>query len=105
MKSLTKRKMLAAQIRSLSQHKKSQAIQYEISDVTEQGLNEAQSKFFDTLKKQPIHIIHGHTHRPAIHTHTFQNQIYQRFVLPDWHDNKGGCLIVWSDGKIDLTVL
>lgn len=104
MKSLAKRKMLAAQIRNISQHKKSQVENYEISDVTEQGLNNAQNKFSGSLKGKAAHIIHGHTHRPATHTHTFQNQQYQRFVLTDWQDDKCGCLIVWSDGKIEPIV-
>ena len=68
--------------------------QYEISYVTEQGLSDAQNKFSGSLKT-PADIIHGHTHRPAIHTHFFKNQEYRRFVLPDWYENKGGCLIVW----------
>ena len=104
MKSLEKRRMLAAQIRNLSQHKKSQEVNYEISDVTEDGLRDAQNRFSGSLK-QPAHIIHGHTHRPATHTHTFQNQEYQRFVLPDWRENQGGCLIIWSDGGIDFAAL
>ena len=105
MKSLEKRRVLASQIRTLSQHKKSQAVQYEISDVTLQGLNNAQKQFSGSLKGQVAHIIHGHTHRPATHTHSFQNQEYQRFVLPDWRDNKGGCLIMWADGNIDFASL
>ena len=104
MKSLAKRRMLATHIRDLSQHKKSQAANYEISDVTEQGLNNAQNKFSGSLKGKVAHIIHGHTHRPAVHTHTFENQEYQRFVLPDWHNGHGGAIQMWSNNKIELIV-
>lgn len=44
-------------------------------------------------------IIHGHTHRPAIHEHGF----ITRYVLPDWdydHDSRGGYLVITSDGQI-----
>ncbi|MBI1772937.1 MAG: UDP-2,3-diacylglucosamine diphosphatase [Burkholderiales bacterium] len=45
-------------------------------------------------------MIHGHTHRPAIHVHNGQT----RYVLPDWdcdsQDKRGGWLAVYSDGSI-----
>ncbi len=31
-------------------------------------------------------LIHGHTHRPAIHNHLVDNQHCQRIVLSDWHN-------------------
>ena len=105
MKSLQKRRELAAKMRDVSQNKKSQMAQYEVSDITEDGLNNAQNKFSGSLKNSPADIIHGHTHRPAMHTHTFNNQEYRRFVLPDWYEDKGGCLIVWQDGEIDHATL
>lgn len=104
MKSLEKRRILAKEMREISTNKKSQMGQYDISYVTEQGLSDAQNKFSGSLKT-PADIIHGHTHRPAIHTHFFKNQEYRRFVLPDWYENKGGCLIVWSDGEIEHATL
>ncbi|MBR7002903.1 MAG: UDP-2,3-diacylglucosamine diphosphatase [Neisseriaceae bacterium] len=104
LKPLAKRRQVATQIRHISQTKKSQAVQYEIADVTEKGLNDAQNRFSGSLKN-PADIIHGHTHRPAIHTHSLNNQPYRRFVLPDWYDDKGGCLIVWSDGEIEHATL
>lgn len=32
-------------------------------------------------------LIHGHTHRPAIHTYTTANHEKSRIVLPAWHGN------------------
>ncbi len=32
------------------------------------------------------HLIHGHTHRPAIHNFTINNQEYKRIVLGDWYE-------------------
>lgn len=47
------------------------------------------------------HMIHGHTHRPAIHDLTINDQHYQRIVLPDWdYDHepvRGGYLIINDD--------
>lgn len=43
-------------------------------------------------------MIHGHTHRPALHTHTIDGHICERWVLGDWYDSgsylhcdAGGC--------------
>ncbi len=43
-------------------------------------------------------LIHGHTHRPASHSHSLENATLTRYVLPDWHDfggmlvcDEGGC--------------
>jgi UDP-2,3-diacylglucosamine hydrolase len=33
---------------------------------------------------QTLRLIHGHTHRPAIHNFTINNQAAQRFVLSEW---------------------
>ena len=32
-------------------------------------------------------LIHGHTHRPALHRHETDGHICQRWVLADWHDD------------------
>ena len=29
-------------------------------------------------------LIHGHTHRPAVHEFVLNNQVAKRIVLPDW---------------------
>ena len=46
--------------------------------------------------------IHGHTHRPAIHTWAWQGVTRQRVVLGDWHDGKPSYLCVDSKA-INLT--
>jgi UDP-2,3-diacylglucosamine hydrolase len=48
-------------------------------------------------------MIHGHTHRPAIHDFTLDGQPAQRFVLPEWHDDRGGCLRAGADGLLPET--
>lgn len=44
------------------------------------------------------HLIHGHTHRPAQHTHEVQHGLRQRWVLPDWYAGKGGYLHLDENG-------
>ncbi len=40
-----------------------------------------------------VHLIHGHTHRPADHTLTHQGQAVRRTVLAEWHDDHGEVLV------------
>lgn len=41
--------------------------------------------------------IHGHTHQPAMHDHIVDGIHVERWVLADWHETQGECL-VW-DGE------
>ena len=41
--------------------------------------------------------IHGHTHQPATHDHMVDGILVERWVLGDWHEDRGDCL-VW-DGE------
>jgi UDP-2,3-diacylglucosamine hydrolase len=41
--------------------------------------------------------IHGHTHQPARHDHIVDGIHVERWVLADWHEDRGECL-VW-DGE------
>ena len=41
--------------------------------------------------------IHGHTHQPARHDHIVDGIHIERWVLADWHEDRGECL-VW-DGE------
>jgi len=38
-------------------------------------------------------MIHGHTHRPAQHSVDIQGIHYERWVLPDWYDERGGYIV------------
>ena len=42
-------------------------------------------------------MIHGHTHRPATHDHIVDGIHVERWVLGDWHEDRGDCLL-W-DGE------
>ena len=88
-----KRKQIAEKLRNASHAKKQQSQNYEISDVTEDGVQAALTQFPNTQI-----IIHGHTHRPNCHTHDFQNRSVLRYVLPDWHNGIGGFLQLDEQG-------
>jgi UDP-2,3-diacylglucosamine hydrolase len=45
-----------------------------------------------------LRLIHGHTHRPAIHDFTIDHQAAQRFVLAAWTKNTGEVLCWDSNG-------
>jgi UDP-2,3-diacylglucosamine hydrolase len=51
---------------------------------------------------QTRHMIHGHTHRPAVHRHELENGLTaERIVLVDWYQS-GSYLRVDSDGAASL---
>jgi UDP-2,3-diacylglucosamine hydrolase len=55
-------------------------------------------------KHQVLHLIHGHTHRPAVHEFDLNGQPAVRTVLPAWHD-RGCVLICDAAGKTRIEVL
>jgi UDP-2,3-diacylglucosamine hydrolase len=48
-------------------------------------------------------LVHGHTHRPAIHSLEVDSKPAQRIVLGDWHVQ--GSVLEWSEHGIELRVL
>ncbi|MEO8444410.1 MAG: UDP-2,3-diacylglucosamine diphosphatase [Gammaproteobacteria bacterium] len=48
-------------------------------------------------------LIHGHTHRPAIHALTIDCQPGRRIVLGAWHEQ--GSVLAWGSGGPELTTL
>ena len=55
----------------------------------------------DVMEKQQVqHLIHGHTHRPDIHTLTANGAAAHRYVLGAWHQE--GSMVKVTDDKIEL---
>ena len=52
----------------------------EIMDVNQQAVEQA------LLDNKVMQMIHGHTHRPAIHEFRMENRKCRRIVLGDWYD-------------------
>jgi UDP-2,3-diacylglucosamine hydrolase len=49
-------------------------------------------------------LIHGHTHRPAIHSTSVDGRPATRIVLGDWY-HQGSCLVLDEDGSYQLLTL
>jgi UDP-2,3-diacylglucosamine hydrolase len=77
--SLEKRAEKAANIRSESS-KDSALKPDDIMDVTPEAVDKIMRK------RNVRHLIHGHTHRPAIHNFTLNEQEATRIVLGDWYE-------------------
>lgn len=48
--------------------------------------------------------IHGHTHQPARHDHIVDGIHIERWVLADWHEERGECL-VWDGEMLQREVI
>lgn len=81
---------IAARMRSASQQA-NQIKSFDIMDVNPQQVAERLRHF------QVNTMIHGHTHRPAIHTLTVDGETAQRAVLGAWHE-EGSFIKVTPDG-------
>ena len=93
---LSLRLSIAQRLRSLSKRAVASK-KPEIMDVsTDTVVNYMQRFKVDQL-------IHGHTHRPGIHTAEIAGQAWRRIVLGDWYE-KGSVLTV-TDGEPKLEVL
>jgi UDP-2,3-diacylglucosamine hydrolase len=93
--SVAVRLAMAASARDASkQHTGSTAMA--IMDVNPEAVNKA----FNGTRTR--HMIHGHTHRPAVHQHVLENGLTaERIVLADWHQS-GSYLRVNRDGAVSL---
>lgn len=92
---LAARQAFAAQARAASQRHQAGLAQAQtletIADVTAATVEQTMTRF-------GIHrLIHGHTHRPAIHSLRIGGHSAQRIVLGDWYE-QGSVLRVSSDG-------
>ncbi len=85
------REKIARQLRMESSHNKTLKAA-EIMDVTQQAVE-------DLLRSHGVaQLIHGHTHRPAIHDFRLDGAPARRIVLSDWHDDRGSMLVCDTSG-------
>lgn len=91
--SLDKRAEKAANVRSESS--KDIALKAdEIMDVTPEAVD-------DIMRKHRVrHLIHGHTHRPAVHNFTLNEQEATRIVLGDWYEQDS--VLIWDEAGYRL---
>ena len=98
-KPIPERIALAKQLRTLSES--SHQTQDETTgygDVTDTGIEQMMAPFCQNQEKPPT-MIHGHTHRPAIHDHLlYGKQPFKRYVLQDWNGEHGGYIQISETG-------
>ena len=86
-KSLDERLAFAAEARRKSQSYASQ-ISEKIADVNQAAVEDLMSSY------GIFALLHGHTHRPAVHEFDVDGHSARRLVLGDWHEQ--GSVIRWS---------
>ena len=53
------------------------------------------------MRQHDVHImIHGHTHKPAVHEFMLNGTLARRYVLGDWYEQKSA--IYYDDGRLTL---
>lgn len=88
---LTQRRVLAGQLRDTSR----QATQQKAVDITDVNLAEVDR----VMRAHGVQrLIHGHTHRPAVHDGWLDGQPARRAVLGDWQEQQGSVLRCAADG-------
>ena len=91
-KPLAERHAIARHARAQSEMNKQQTGLTAISDVTEAAVQALLAAHdWPTL-------IHGHTHRPAHHRHQAGERGASRWVIQDWHGERGGYLRLGEAG-------
>ncbi len=88
---LKKRKAIAEDLRQKSREANANKADY-IMDVSKIEVKNVMREH------QVVTLIHGHTHRPDIHSVKYSGRTAQRIVLPDWDDSVGW-LEVTHDGS------
>ena len=69
----------------------------EIADVNEDAVE-------DAVRKHGVDILlHGHTHRPAVHPFHVDERPVHRIVLGDWYEQ--GSMVEWDEDGPRLEVL
>jgi UDP-2,3-diacylglucosamine hydrolase len=95
-KPLAERRTIAAGLRQLSATEIA-AKSYDIMDVNQRTVEQTMRDFDVSL------LLHGHTHRPAVHRFTLDGKPAARVVLGAWHD--GATIVRWSERGYELGTL
>ncbi|MFT3741275.1 MAG: UDP-2,3-diacylglucosamine diphosphatase [Gammaproteobacteria bacterium] len=90
------RRGIAQFLRWMSQ-RRTRRIDYSVMDVTPGAVVESMQQM------QVKHLIHGHTHKRAIHRFEINEQPMQRIVLGDWHKT-GNALKFYDNGSYEFIV-
>ena len=94
--SLQERIAIAAELRAESVQR-TDTKQPEIMDVNQQAVEQCMREHAVAI------LIHGHTHRPAVHRFTLDGRTVERIVLADWYTH-GSVLVYENRGFHDETL-
>ncbi|HNP37299.1 MAG TPA: UDP-2,3-diacylglucosamine diphosphatase [Woeseiaceae bacterium] len=95
-KPLAERLALAADVRAKSQLRNA-GLPEAIMDVNQAAVEQLMSEHAVTL------LLHGHTHRPAVHDFKLGDKDAQRIVLGDWFDH--GSVVRWNANGYSLDTM
>ena len=94
-KTVSEREATARMIRSTSKARGNRQHREGIADINEETLA-------DTVGDHDVErVIHGHTHRPAAHSHMIESKSVERLVLGDWHTDHA-IVAICDDNRCDL---
>lgn len=92
------RRLLARIARSISQ-RRNRSKPVRIMDVNPDAVA-------DCFRRLGVErVIHGHTHRPAIHRSRLDGKPVTRIVLGDWQPERGSAVRLGDDGLIELLAI
>ncbi|MGD8122723.1 UDP-2,3-diacylglucosamine diphosphatase [Vibrio sp. TRT 2004] len=87
-----KKKIVSKVQSDIKDDKKTKSL--DIMDVTQGEVEKVMTEYNVEL------MIHGHTHRPNVHTFEQGNRVYTRIVLGDWYTH--GSVLVYNKNNFDL---
>lgn len=90
LKSLAQRRAIALRAKALSKEHKSK-VNAKVMDATPSEIPRLLKQYNAST------FIHGHTHRPSLHTLKVDGETCQRIVLADW-EKQGNYLVVYPNG-------
>lgn len=93
-KSLESRRAIAAKMRAASREHTRMTAEY-VMDVTQEEVERLMQKH------EVQHLVHGHTHREAVHHFSLNQTPATRTVLGPWHEH-GSVLVCEASGKKEL---
>jgi UDP-2,3-diacylglucosamine hydrolase len=95
-KSVEERIAISAKYREISKTETASK-EMDIMDVNQQQVEDSMVEY------QVSQLIHGHTHRPAIHDFSVDNKAMKRIVLGDWY--KQGSVLVCNEEDCQLEAI
>lgn len=87
--------------RKIANKMREKSMRYTSATITDK-MDAVQSEIESVMQLHQVDLlIHGHTHRPAVHGFTLQQSTVQRIVLGAWHQN-GSAFVVDAAGNKQL---